>query len=243
MREALSERGLPLPLPAAPVALSDHGTTVTRDGSGPAVVLIHPLGADRLVWRDVCRALSGARTVVAPDLRGHGDAAGAPTGGIDAMGRDVRDLVELLEFEAVTLVGAGSGAQIALHAADALGGRATSVLLAGPMAGAPAGDVPGVLVRWLSPRRLAEDGWSVRHLRDRLARVPAEARERLERSATGAPTPGCPMRVVVGGADPDLAGIRTMADALGTPVDVLADAGHLLPIEDPEGLTAAILAR
>ncbi len=242
VREALAERDLPLPPPAERVSLSDHDTTISRDGSGPAVVLIHPLGADRMVWRDVWRALSSARDVVAPDLRGHGDAAGAPSAGIDAMAHDVRDLVDVLGLETVTLVGAGSGAHLALRAADALGTRATSVLLAGPMTVAPAGDVPDVLAGWLTPRTLAADGWAVRHLRDRLARAPAEARERLERSAGGATAPACPTRVVVGEADPDLDGARTLAGALGAPVEVLAGAGHLLPVEDPAGLAEAVLA-
>jgi pimeloyl-ACP methyl ester carboxylesterase len=43
-----------------------------RSGSGPALVLIHGLGADRHVWEPVVPALAAERTVVALDLPGFG---------------------------------------------------------------------------------------------------------------------------------------------------------------------------
>jgi pimeloyl-ACP methyl ester carboxylesterase len=43
-----------------------------RSGSGPALVLLHPLGADRHVWDPIVPALSARRTVLAVDLPGFG---------------------------------------------------------------------------------------------------------------------------------------------------------------------------
>jgi pimeloyl-ACP methyl ester carboxylesterase len=43
-------------------------------GSGPALVLLHPLGADRHVWDPIVPALSAQRTVVTLDLPGFGAA-------------------------------------------------------------------------------------------------------------------------------------------------------------------------
>lgn len=43
-----------------------------RTGSGPALVLLHPLGADRHVWEPIVPALAAERTVVAVDLPGFG---------------------------------------------------------------------------------------------------------------------------------------------------------------------------
>lgn len=43
-----------------------------RIGSGPALVLLHPLGSDRHVWDPVLPALAAARTLVAVDLPGFG---------------------------------------------------------------------------------------------------------------------------------------------------------------------------
>jgi pimeloyl-ACP methyl ester carboxylesterase len=43
-----------------------------RSGNGPALVLLHPLGADRHVWEPVVPALSEQRTVLIVDLPGFG---------------------------------------------------------------------------------------------------------------------------------------------------------------------------
>jgi len=43
-----------------------------RAGSGPALVLLHPLGADRHIWEPVVPALAARRTVLTVDLPGFG---------------------------------------------------------------------------------------------------------------------------------------------------------------------------
>src|SRR5579875_2965372 len=43
-----------------------------RTGSGPALLLLHPLGADRHVWEPVVGRLAAERTVLAVDLPGFG---------------------------------------------------------------------------------------------------------------------------------------------------------------------------
>jgi pimeloyl-ACP methyl ester carboxylesterase len=55
-----------------------------RAGSGPGLVLLHPLGADRHVWEPVMDRLTAERDVIALDLPGFGDSpplngAGPPT--------------------------------------------------------------------------------------------------------------------------------------------------------------------
>lgn len=44
-----------------------------RAGTGPALVLLHPLGADRKVWRPVLDRLTDHRDVICVDLPGFGD--------------------------------------------------------------------------------------------------------------------------------------------------------------------------
>ncbi|MCZ4492827.1 MAG: alpha/beta fold hydrolase, partial [Conexibacter sp.] len=44
-----------------------------RRGSGPPLVLLHPLGADRHVWDPVLDRLAAERDVIAVDLPGFGD--------------------------------------------------------------------------------------------------------------------------------------------------------------------------
>jgi pimeloyl-ACP methyl ester carboxylesterase len=44
-----------------------------RTGAGPALVLLHPLGADRHVWEPLVPALAAERTVLTVDLPGFGE--------------------------------------------------------------------------------------------------------------------------------------------------------------------------
>jgi pimeloyl-ACP methyl ester carboxylesterase len=54
-----------------------------RTGSGPVMVLLHPLGGDRHVWDPIVPALAAERTVLTVDLPGFGEApsltSGTPT--------------------------------------------------------------------------------------------------------------------------------------------------------------------
>jgi pimeloyl-ACP methyl ester carboxylesterase len=51
-----------------------------RRGHGPPLVLLHPLGADRRVWRPVLDALAAERDVLAVDLPGFGASPSLPAG-------------------------------------------------------------------------------------------------------------------------------------------------------------------
>jgi pimeloyl-ACP methyl ester carboxylesterase len=51
-----------------------------RAGTGPALVLLHPLGADRRVWRPVLEYLTPVRDCIAVDLPGFGDSEPIPPG-------------------------------------------------------------------------------------------------------------------------------------------------------------------
>jgi pimeloyl-ACP methyl ester carboxylesterase len=52
-----------------------------RTGSGPVLVLLHPLGADRHVWAPVTERLAAEREVIAFDLPGFGESAPLNGGG------------------------------------------------------------------------------------------------------------------------------------------------------------------
>lgn len=54
-----------------------------RVGSGPPLVLLHPLGADRRVWDPVLERLARERDVIAPDLPGFGESASLVLDGDD----------------------------------------------------------------------------------------------------------------------------------------------------------------
>ncbi|MEA2311762.1 MAG: hypothetical protein QOE28_1730 [Solirubrobacteraceae bacterium] len=120
-----------------------------RRGRGPALVLLHPLGADRGIWAPVAERLEGEREVIAVDLPGFGDSP--PLDGDAspaALARAVADGLAAHGIDAFDVAGNSLGGWVALELA--LAGRARSVV-----AIAPAGLWPRPLVPKRSMARLA----------------------------------------------------------------------------------------
>jgi pimeloyl-ACP methyl ester carboxylesterase len=111
-----------------------------RSGEGPALVLLHPLGADRRVWDPVIGQLASQREVIAVDLPGFGESpalAGTPTPA--ALAGAVSEQLAELGVGRAHVAGNSLGGWVALELA--LGGHARSVT-----AIAPAGLWPEPLV-------------------------------------------------------------------------------------------------
>ena len=81
------------------LTLDANGETLNyiTEGDGPAVLLIHSMGADVSMWRDQIAALRDRYTCIAFDCRGHGgstynarfvvaDVAADMKAGLDALG-------------------------------------------------------------------------------------------------------------------------------------------------------------
>jgi pimeloyl-ACP methyl ester carboxylesterase len=102
---------------------SANGTLpVLTFGDGPELVIaIHGITASAMTWPPVARRLSAQWTLVAPDLRGRGAAAGLP--GPYGLRRHVEDVCTLARSRqapsGVVLVGHSMGAFVALLAAAA----------------------------------------------------------------------------------------------------------------------------
>jgi len=97
-----------------------HGRSLTyaEAGEGPVLLLIHGMGGTCEGWEEVIEPLAQHRTVIAPDLPGHG--ASEPGGGdysIGALAGVLRDLLLALGHERATLVGHSLGGGIAMQAA------------------------------------------------------------------------------------------------------------------------------
>ncbi len=87
------------------------------DGQGPAVVLLHGIGGDRLVWNAVATSLRREFRVLAPDLRGHGQSP-APPGSeftLAEMAGDVLHLLEEKQVDSAHWVGLSAGGFLALR--------------------------------------------------------------------------------------------------------------------------------
>lgn len=104
-----------------------------RLGSGRPLVLIHGLGASKLVWKPQLEALAAERDVIALDLPGFGDSAPlakgtAPTAA--ALGEAVTGFLGKLGIERPHVAGNSLGGWVALEMAKS--GHAASACLLSP---------------------------------------------------------------------------------------------------------------
>jgi pimeloyl-ACP methyl ester carboxylesterase len=188
-REATTAPALEAPAPR--IAFERHG-------SGPALVLLHALGADRRVWDPVLDRLASHREVVLVDLPGFGasPALDGVTPAPAALAAAVADGLAGEVEEPFHAGGNSLGGWVALELA--LSGRARSVTAIAPAGLWPEplmpkrgvarglarglGPVLGVLARSPGGRRVALAG-SVAHPE----RVPPDAALRLVRAYATAP--------------------------------------------------------
>jgi haloacetate dehalogenase len=96
---------------------------VSRDGSGPAVLLLHGFPETHACWDRIAPRLAEAHRIVAPDLRGYG-ASEAPSGGPRGEGYSKREMAaELVKVmaglghERFAVVGHDRGARVAYRLA------------------------------------------------------------------------------------------------------------------------------
>jgi 3-oxoadipate enol-lactonase len=84
-------------------------------GSGPPIVLLHPLALAGRFWAPVARHLSATRTVFTPDARGHGDSRwDGSEFGVEDLAGDIAQIIEQAADGPVTLAGASMGGCVAL---------------------------------------------------------------------------------------------------------------------------------
>ncbi len=112
--------------PAPPVEL-----TLREEGSGPAVVLLHGLIGDRLVWNEVIPDLATDFHVLAPNLRGHGATAypAGSTMSFDELTGDLRAFLDAHRLDRVHWVGLSVGSFLALRLALDLPERTRSLTM------------------------------------------------------------------------------------------------------------------
>jgi len=96
--------------------LHGHELSYVDTGSGPVALFIHGLLGSRRNWAHLVDAIDADHRVLAPDLFGHG-ASAKPMGdySLGAHAATMRDLLDRLEVDRVTLVGHSLGGGIALQ--------------------------------------------------------------------------------------------------------------------------------
>lgn len=235
------------------------------------LVLLHGFAGTGHAWDGVVAALDAERyTALAPDLRGHGAAAGARPVSFETVAADVLALAP----ERFALCGYSMGGRIALHVALAAPERVQRLVLVSTTAGIE--DERARADRRAADERLAEeierdglgafaDRWLAGPL---FAGDPPEAQAlaradiarndtgglaaALRGIGTGAMQPlwdrlaelTTPARVVVGEHDTKFRALGERLEAALPAADlvVIPDAGHALPRLAPAALAAAVTA-
>lgn len=103
-------------LPPATLTLHGHDLSYVDSGTGPAVLFIHGILGSQRQWAHLVDEVDDDHRVVVPDLFGHGDSA-KPTGdySLSSHAATLRDLLDHLGIDRVTLVGHSLGGGIAMQ--------------------------------------------------------------------------------------------------------------------------------
>jgi 3-oxoadipate enol-lactonase len=237
---------------------------------GSPLVLLNSIGTTTEMWTPCVAPLAERFRVIRIDTRGHGASEPSPPGApctIDDLGRDVLDVLDDLGLGAAHLAGVSLGAMtamwLAIHhpqrvvrvgavctAAHLPNGpsyldRAAAVRSGGMAAIA---DVPGRV--WITAGLARRDPAVLSALQDMLAVVDPESYAQCcEALATldlrpYLPRIAAPLLVLAGADDPATPpelGAAIAAGAPGAHFEVLADAAHLAPVEQPARVAHLLL--
>ena len=241
-----------------------------RRGSGEPLVLIHPLGAELVVWEPLLDLLAAERDVIAVDLPGFGGSAPLSNGALPTpqlLARSVGAFMDSLGIERAHVAGNSLGGWVALEVAKA--GRALSVtgLSTAGLWRRPLGPRPGADLRRVGRALLPVLPLVLRSVRGRRlllrssvghpARVPPAAAWRLVRSYVTSPGfegANAAMRaavfsgveqirvpVTLAWAELDRLVRRPRETAPGWRTLVLRGCGHIPTWDDPEQVTQLLL--
>jgi pimeloyl-ACP methyl ester carboxylesterase len=115
------------------LTIHGHKRAFVKEGTGPALLLLHGLGCDHTTWQPVISALSRRYTVIAPDLLGHGRSdkprADYSVGGY---ANGMRDLLTVLGIDKATVVGHSFGGGVAMQFAYQFPERTERLVLVAP---------------------------------------------------------------------------------------------------------------
>ncbi len=102
------------------------------DPARPTVVFLHGAGLDHTIWALAARWFAqDGRSVLAPDLPGHGASEGEPLASIEDMAGWLWRLLDAAGVASARLAGFSMGAAVALEAAAQAPGRVDALALAG----------------------------------------------------------------------------------------------------------------
>ena len=241
-----------------------------ESGEGPAAVFIHGFPHDHSLWLDQLKGLAHVRHCIAPDLRGFGksDPTVDPVLTMEMLADDIAGLLEALGITNADIIGLSMGGYVALALWELRPDLVRSLGLLDTRASADGPDARAA--RDAMVDRILDKGRAAladEMVRGQLGRAPsrrsqarlrsmiegtryetlvaslAGLKERKDRTAI-LPTISVPS-VVIGGEEdalipPDQQ--RELSGAIpGARTTIVARAGHLTPIEQPDPVNQALI--
>lgn len=108
--------------------LTVGGLPHARLGQGPPLLLLHGLGGTWRSWAPILDALSAERTIIAPNLPGHGDTPMMADISVPRLADVVTDFLEANDLRQVDMVGSSMGARLVMELARrGVGGRVVAL--------------------------------------------------------------------------------------------------------------------
>ncbi len=240
-------------------------------GVGPDVILLHGVGLDHSLWDSCLPALTSDHRVTTVDLRGHGSSGpAAPGTSLQDLASDVLEVLDAVGAARAHVVGFSLGALVAAYLAEHHPDRVATLALVSSVAlrtpeeqeavgrrlEAAAADLPrtvdAAVDRWFDADwRQREPGLVADVRRTMLANDPESYLACYRVFAHGDQEVGpllgsitAPTLAITGGEDPGSTPEMTyrLAEAIPDAEAVVVDgARHLLPLERPQELTAALI--
>jgi len=252
------------------VPLRDIEVHATVCGSGPWVTLAHALGASHAMWAPQVQALAVRHTVLAYDIRGHGNTGVTPGPySLEQLADDAQALLAHLGVVRTHWVGLSLGGMVGQVLALRHPQQLDRVVLADTNAVVPPTGqamwteraalarregmqalVEGTLGRWFTPAFAARDPQTLQHVGAQIAATPAEGYAACCSAICGLntleqlPRLTHPALVMVGEQDhaTPVALSRQIAQAWpGAQLVVLPDAAHLSNLEQPGAFNRELL--
>lgn len=236
-------------------------------GNGPEMLVIPGITSPAITWGFVAERLTDAYDVHVLDVRGRGlSQAGALDYSLDAMAKDVLEIIKVTGMKKPTLMGHSMGARTAIRAArmdaDPIG---RMILVDPPVSGPDRRAYPSAWPWYEDSIIKAQEGCSVEDMRafcptwtDDQVALRAEWLHTCQLDAirtaydgfhtddihVDLPEIAIPMRLIVAGGapvigEPDISEIRDLVPDID--VKTVEGAGHMIPWDDLDGFVDAAL--